>query len=140
MDFLGISDTIVGGIGKLAETARSFITTDSDRAEFDLEVLKTKHEMELKLQGQLTTRHANDMQSDSWLSKNIRPMLLIFAFAVVTIFGFTDGNISYMSGDVQKMFTIKESYVALWENILLVAIPFYYGSRAIEKYGKIKKK
>ena len=81
-------------------------------------------------QHELTERLSADMGSDSWLSKNIRPMVLIFlllaytGFAIASMFDFeTRGN-----------------YVELLGNWGMVVMSFYFGGRTLEKIAdKVKK-
>ena len=81
-------------------------------------------------QHELTERLSADMGSDSWLSKNIRPMVLIFillaytGFAIASMFDFeTRGN-----------------YVELLGNWGMVVMSFYFGGRTFEKIAdKVKK-
>ena len=81
-------------------------------------------------QHELTERLSADMSSDSWLSKNIRPMVLIFlllaytGFAIASMFDFeTRGN-----------------YVELLGNWGMVVMSFYFGGRSAEKImEKVKK-
>lgn len=82
---------------------------------------------------ELTTRHKLDMQSDSWLSKNIRPGTLVFLLTAVTLFAFTDGNLSW--GDY--VFVVKEAYISMYTDLLKLAFGFYFGARGVEKVAKI---
>ena len=71
---------------------------------------------------ELTKRLQADMQSDSWLSKNIRPMVLVFLLVVYTVFaGF---SLSY---------SIDPAYVDMLKQMLMAAFGFYFVSRGIEK-------
>ena len=79
-------------------------------------------------EAEISARHAADMRSDSWLSKNIRPMTLVYLMVVVSACAFTDGNIG--------QFKINPAYVKLFESLLLVAFAFYFGSRGMEKVMK----
>ncbi|MCJ8312151.1 MAG: hypothetical protein HRU38_07635 [Saccharospirillaceae bacterium] len=56
--------------------------------ELMLQVDKQAADQEANLEAELTTRLTLDMKSDSWLSKNIRPMTLIFMTLIVTILAF----------------------------------------------------
>jgi len=84
-------------------------------------------EADLKQQQELTKRHAADMTSDSWLSKNIRPLALValmggyFVFATGSAFG------------VQ----VTEAYVELLGQWGMLAFSFYFGSRGMEKIAQI---
>ena len=87
---------------------------------------------ELSLEKEITSRHAADMQSDSWLSKNIRPLLTIFSLILYTLFAISDGNIGE--------FNIANQYVDLLGQIVIMSLGFYFTSRGIEKTAKIWKK
>lgn len=95
-----------------------------------------KHDIEMTileqgvtLEQEISKRHEMDMQSDSWLSKNVRPMTLIFLLFVFVLISFFDGNIG--------KFGLNESYIPVYETLLSLAFTFYFGSRGIEKSMKI---
>jgi hypothetical protein len=77
-----------------------------------------------------TERWTADMASDSWLSKNIRPMSLIaiftgyFTFAMMSAFGYN----------------ANESYVQLLGNWGMLVFGAYFGSRSLEKIAEIRSK
>jgi hypothetical protein len=81
------------------------------------------------LQAELTKRHTLDMMSDSWLSKNIRPLSLIFLTAVFVIITFFDGNVGG--------FSVNPAYVPLYQTLLVTVYSFYFGGRSIEKGVKM---
>ena len=115
------------GVGDSVEAVAKAIAGDpaaaQKLAEMELEYYKIE-------QNNLTDRLKADMASDSWLSKNIRPMVLIFlllaytGFAIASIFDFeTRGN-----------------YVELLGNWGMVVMSFYFGGRSAEKImEKVKK-
>ncbi|MBN2669853.1 MAG: hypothetical protein JXR60_11580 [Bacteroidales bacterium] len=74
---------------------------------------------------ELTERLKSDMLSDSWLSKNIRPLSLVFTTTLITLISLTDGNLGG--------FTIDKVYIDLFKTLLTVQYSFYFGSRALEK-------
>lgn len=76
---------------------------------------------------ELTKRHVADMASDSWLSKNIRPMMLICLFVAYIIFAV---------GSVYDWDT-KTAYVELLGQWGMLAFSFYFGSRGMEKIADI---
>jgi hypothetical protein len=98
----------------------------------DGELARMANETELfkTEQNNLTTRWSADMASDSWLSKNIRPMSLIaiftgyFTFAMMSAFGYN----------------ANESYVQLLGNWGMLVFGAYFGSRSIEKIAEIRSK
>ena len=81
---------------------------------------------------EITKRWEADMVSDSWLSKNVRPMALIFLTLFMVFIIFTDSKVLWD-------FEVKESYIKLLETLLLAVYLAYFGSRGVEKYTKIKK-
>jgi hypothetical protein len=118
-------------VKEIGEIADKFITTKQEKKEFELEVEKFLQSKEDTAQDTISARHANDMKSDSWLSKNIRPLIFIFSFAMVTLFAFTDGNIGE--------FSINQEYIEIYKLVLGAAITFYFVGRSWEKVQKIKK-
>ena len=76
---------------------------------------------------ELTKRHVADMASDSWLSKNIRPMMLICLFVAYIVFAV---------GSVYDWDT-KTAYVELLGQWGMLAFSFYFGSRGMEKIADI---
>jgi hypothetical protein len=116
---LGVSDSV--------EAVAKAITGDPAAAaklqELELEFYKTE-------QANLTSRHEADMKSDSWLSKNIRPMVLIFllvaysGFAIASIFEYET----------------RGAYVELLGQWGMLVMSFYFGGRTMEKIAdKVKK-
>jgi hypothetical protein len=81
-------------------------------------------------QDNLTERAKNDMASDSWLSKNIRPMTLIFILVVYTVF-------ATMSAYGHNA---NESYVTLLGQWGMLIMSFYFGGRTLEKILAMKEK
>jgi hypothetical protein len=76
----------------------------------------------VNLEQQVTERHKNDMSSDSWLSKNIRPMLMIYLMALFTIFAVASASL-----------TIDTVYVEILKEMLMAAFGFYFAGRTLEK-------
>ena len=89
----------------------------------DTEMFKTE-------QNNVTGRHVADMASDSWLSKNIRPMTLVAIFTGYFTFGIMDAN------GVKA----NESYVQLLGQWGMLVMSFYFGGRTLEKIMEIKGK
>ena len=94
------------------------------------ELAKMANETELfkAEQGNLTDRHTADMSSDSWLSKNIRPMTLVAIFAGYFTFGILDAN----------GIKANESYVQLLGQWGMLVMSFYFGGRTLEKIMELK--
>jgi|TARA_R110002012_G_scaffold122905_1_gene273121 hypothetical protein len=83
---------------------------------------------EIEVEKNVTARWKADMNSDSWLSKNVRPMVLIFLVVCTMLLIFIDaGHIN---------FTVKDSYVDLLQLVLITVIGAYFGGRSFEKRKK----
>ena len=122
---LDVADKIGGLVDK-------FVRTKDEKAAFEKEMTVIFQEHELSLEKEISARHKADMASDSWLSKNIRPMITIFSLAIYTLFAITDGNLG--------SFNIADRYVELMGQILSYALGFYFTSRGLEKISTIVKK
>ena len=72
------------------------------------------------------------MVSDSWLSKNIRPIVLAWLVIFVSLFAVVD-SIDTID------FTVEAAWITLFSTLLVTVIVSYFGSRGVEKYQKIKK-
>ena len=79
---------------------------------------------------ELTKRQQADMMSDSWLSKNIRPMTLIFILITYTVFGMMS------AWDIE----VNNNYVELLGTWGMVIMSFYFGGRTLEKVMDMKGK
>jgi hypothetical protein len=122
---LDVADKIGGLVDK-------FVRTKDEKANFEKEMTLIFQEHELSLEKEISARHKADMASDSWLSKNIRPMITIFSLGIYTLFAITDGNFG--------SFNIANQYVELMGQILSYALGFYFTSRGLEKISTIVKK
>jgi len=125
-----------GAGGSIAEKISGIIDKHTfskvEKAQFEKEMEEVFIKAELDLEKEITSRHANDMASDSWLSKNIRPLLTIFSLFLYTLFALIDGNIGE--------FNIANQYVDLLGQIVIMSLGFYFTSRGIEKTAKIMRK
>ena len=114
-----------------------FFPNPEDKAKAQLELLQMQQNGELAQinadiaeQQELTKRQQSDMMSDSWLSKNIRPMTLI-----AILFGyFTFAMMSAFDMDTNK------AYVELLGQWGMLIMSFYFGGRTLEKIMDMKAK
>ena len=83
---------------------------------------------EAEMQKQVTERWSMDMNSDSWLSKNIRPLTLIFLVISTVLIIFIDAGV--------LQFDVKSSWVDLLQLVLITVIGAYFGGRSLEKVKK----
>jgi hypothetical protein len=83
---------------------------------------------EAEMQKQVTERWKMDMQSDSWLSKNIRPLVLIFLVISTVLLIFID------AGAIN--FVVEAKWTDLLQLVLITVIGAYFGGRSLEKVKK----
>ena len=120
----GAADLVkdVGGVIDSLHTSKE----EKLAAELKIKALITKHEA--KMEQNITDRWSADMKSDSWLSKNVRPMVLIFLVVSTVLMIFID------AGTIQ--FTVEEKWTDLLQLVLITVIGAYFGGRSIEKVKK----
>jgi hypothetical protein len=124
---------LFGGVG--ADIAGK-ISSIIDKHTFSKEEkAKLKNEMdqvfiaaEADMQKNVTERWKTDMTSDSWLSKNVRPMVLIFLVVSTVLMVFIDAGVI--------SFDLKNTHTDLLQMVLLTCIGAYFGGRSIEKVKK----
>ena len=85
---------------------------------------------EIEMEKNITDRWKADMNSDSWLSKNIRPLVLAFLVVSTVLMIFID------AGTIK--FTVEEKWTDLLQLVLITVIGAYFGGRSFEKTKKIK--
>lgn len=114
-----------------------FIPDPAEKAKAQAELLKMQQEGKLaelnadNIENQeLTKRMQADMSSDSWLSKNIRPMTLVFILLVYTIFALMSAF----------GYNANEAYVTLLGQWGMLIMSFYFGGRTLEKIIDMKAK
>ena len=81
-------------------------------------------------ENQITRRWESDMKSDSWLSKNTRPLALIFLSVMAISFIWVDSH-------EEISFTVEQEWIALLKQLLTTVYIAYFGSRGVEKFKTI---
>ena len=85
---------------------------------------------EIEMEKNITDRWKADMNSDSWLSKNIRPLVLAFLVVCTVLMIFID------AGSIN--FVVEEKWTDLLQLVLITVIGAYFGGRSFEKAKKNK--
>jgi len=116
---------LVKGIGGVVDNLH---TSKAEKLEAEAKIKDLVMGYEAEMQKQVTERWKMDMQSDSWLSKNIRPLVLIFLVVSTVLLIFIDAGII--------QFEVKSSWVDLLQLVLITVIGAYFGGRSIEKVKK----
>ena len=129
---LGLGKLFAGGAGELVESVGGVLDNLTTSKEEKLEAKRKMKELiknhEAKMEENITNRWTADMNSDSWLSKNVRPLVLIFLVVCTMLMIFID------AGTIK--FTVEEKWTDLLQLVLITVIGAYFGGRSFEKRSK----
>ena len=121
-----------GGAGELVESVGGMLDNLTTSKEEKLAAKQKMKELiadyETKMEANITDRWKADMNSDSWLSKNVRPMILIFLVVSTVLMIFID------AGTIK--FVVEEKWTDLLQLVLITVIGAYFGGRSFEKRKK----
>lgn len=121
----------VTGIEALEHLADK-ILTNKTLSETDKQMLLEELRFDMIEMQEVTKRWQYDMQSDSWLSKNIRPLSLAFLTLSLFIYIILDSCL--------ESFKIAKEWISLLSSLLLLVYGGYFGARSMEKISKHWKK
>ncbi len=113
-------------IGKLT-------TTKEEKLQIKKEIQIIVEKATAEADTQITKRWESDMTSDSWLSKNTRPMSLIFLSVMTIAFIWVDSHEALS-------FTVEQEWISLLKTLTTTVYVAYFGSRGAEKFKSISKK
>ena len=129
---LGLGKLFSGGAGELVESVGGVLdnltTSKEEKLEAKRKMKQLVSDYETKMEANITDRWKADMNSDSWLSKNVRPMILIFLVVSTVLMIFID------AGTIQ--FTVEQKWTDLLQLVLITVIGAYFGGRSFEKSKK----
>ena len=120
----GVIKEVGGVIDKLT-------TTEEEKLQIKKQIQEILEKADSDAQAQVTERWKLDMQSDSFLSKNIRPLVLVYLTFVFTVLSFFDGNIGG--------FKVAEQYIPIFQSLLITVYGAYFVGRTCEKNKKQNK-
>jgi len=127
-----LSKIFSAGAGELIKNVGGVIdnlhTSAEEKADAERKIKDMIMGYEAEMQKQVTERWKVDMASDSWLSKNIRPLVLIFLCVSTVLLIFIDAGVI--------SFEVKASWVDLLQLVLITVIGAYFGGRSLEKVKK----
>ena len=116
---------LVKGVGEVVDNLH---TSQEEKLAAELKIRELISNYEVEMEKTITDRWNADMQSDSWLSKNIRPMTLAFLVISTVLMIFIDaGTIT---------FKVEEKWTDLLQIVLITVIGAYFGGRSLEKVKK----
>lgn len=110
---------------------KNLISTDNSLSPFEKEKALELLKMDIIEMEQISERWESDMTSDSWLSKNTRPLTLLFLTIMTTLFVILDSS--------DSPFKVSSEWIELLKTLLVTVYVAYFGSRGFEKYTKISK-
>ena len=123
--FSGGTKELVEGVGGVLD---NLTTTKEEKLEAQHKIQKLVSDYETKMEQNITDRWKADMNSDSWLSKNVRPLVLIFLVVSTVLMIFIDaGTIA---------FEVEAKWTDLLQLVLITVIGAYFGGRTMEKRKK----
>lgn len=124
--FSGGATELVKGIGGVIDNLH---TSKEEKLAAELKVKELVASYEVQMEKEISSRWEADMKSDSWLSKNVRPLVLIFLVVCTVLMIFID------AGSIK--FVVEPKWTDLLQLVLITVIGAYFGGRTLEK--KIKK-
>ena len=124
--FTSNAKNLVGEVGNVVD---NLTTTQEEKLEAKRKIKEITLNFETELQKEVSKRWEQDMNSDSWLSKNIRPLTLIFLVFCTIILIFID------SGKID--FKVQDHWIDLLQIILITIIGAYFGGRSYEKIKRL---
>jgi len=125
--FSGGAADLVKGVGGVIDNLH---TSKEEKLAAEQKIQELISDYETKMEANISDRWKADMNSDSWLSKNVRPLVLIFLVVCTVLMIFIDaGTIS---------FTVEEKWTDLLQLVLITVIGAYFGGRSFEKNKRKK--
>ena len=123
--FSGGAAELVKGVGGVIDNLH---TSDEEKLEAERKIKELISSYEVEMEKNITERWKMDMQSDSGLSKNIRPLVLVFLVAPTVLLIFID------AGAIN--FIVQDKWTDLLQLVLITVIGAYFGGRSLEKVKK----
>ena len=123
--FSGGAADLVKGVGGVIDNLH---TSGEEKLEAERKIKELIANYEMEMEKNITSRWEADLKSDSWLSKNVRPLVLIFLIICTMLLIFID------AGTIK--FEVKSSWVDLLQLVLITVIGAYFGGRSLEKVKK----
>ena len=116
---------LVKGVGGVID---SLHTSEEEKLEAEQKIKELIASYEVQMEKEISSRWNADMKSDSWLSKNVRPLVLVFLVIATVLLIFID------AGAIN--FTVEAKWTDLLQLVLITVIGAYFGGRSLEKTKK----
>ena len=100
-------------------------TSKEEKLEAARKIKELVASYEVQMEKEISSRWDADMKSDSWLSKNVRPMVLVFLVVSTVLLMFIDAGVIN--------FVVEAKWTDLLQLVLITVIGAYFGGRSLEK-------
>jgi hypothetical protein len=120
--FSGGAADLVKGVGGIIDDLH---TSKEEKLAAELKIKQLISDYEVEMEKNITSRWEADLKSDSWLSKNVRPLVLIFLIVCTMLLIFID------AGTIK--FIVEPKWTDLLQIVLITVIGAYFGGRSLEK-------
>jgi hypothetical protein len=120
----GASD-LIGSIGGVVD---NLTTSKEEKLEAERKIKELVSNYEVEMEKTITDRWKSDMASDSWMSKNVRPLVLVFLVVSTVLMMFIDAGV--------LSFNVEAKWTDLLQLVLITVIGAYFGGRSLEKVKK----
>ena len=120
--FSGGATELVKGVGGVIDDLH---TSEEEKLEAAQKIKELISNYEVEMEKTITDRWKSDMASDSWMSKNVRPMVLIFLVVSTVLMIFIDAGV--------LSFNVEAKWTDLLQLVLITVIGAYFGGRSLEK-------
>jgi hypothetical protein len=119
------TDKVLDSVGNIID---DLVTTKEEKIQAKTKLKEIILNHQAQIESNITDRWKADMNSDSWLSKNVRPLVLIFLVVCTVLMIFID------AGSIK--FVVEEKWTDLLQLVLITVIGAYFGGRSFEKRKK----
>ena len=119
------TEKIIDSVGGVLD---DLVTTKEEKLEAKAKIKEIVNSYKIEIEKNVSERWKADMNSDSWLSKNVRPLVLVFTISCTMLLVFID------SGSIK--FEVEEKWTDLLQLTLITIIGAYFGGRSVEKLKK----
>mgnify|MGYP003664630255 CR=1 FL=1 len=123
--FSGGAKDLVEGVGGVIDNLH---TSKEEKLEAEQKIQERIASYETQMEKEISSRWEADMKSDSWLSKNVRPLVLIFLVISTVLLIFIDAGVIN--------FVVEAKWTDLLQLVLITVIGAYFGGRSLEKTKK----
>ena len=127
-----LSNILAKLVGQAGSIIDEVVTSKEEKLQLKNEIEKAILDHEIEIQKNVTERWKSDSISDSWLSKNVRPMVLIFLVISTVLMIFIEAGVI--------AFEVKSNWIDLLQLVLITVIGAYFGGRSLEKVKNANEK